>query len=110
LTHPYLEDFLRQCKTDRELKEAIRDLRRALERRQARRRYNQVLGVIAPLGAPERAMLLTLHDNHLAPIEDPGALQKLVDAKLVVMPGSLTMLGRQAAFVLKQRQVKVEIL
>jgi hypothetical protein len=110
MTHPYLEDFLRQCKTDRELKGAIRDLKQALAHRQARRRYNQVLEVLAPLGTPERAVLLTLHDNHLAPIEDPGALQKLVNARLIVMPGSLTMLGRHAATVLKQRQTKVEVL
>lgn len=117
MTHPYLEDFLRQCKTDRELQDAIRDLRKALEGRKARRLYNRILNVIAPLGAPERAILLAVYHDHNTSIEDTEAFQKLRDAKLAVPRGwppdgcaVLTTLGMRAAVVLKQRQVEVTII
>jgi hypothetical protein len=108
MIHPYLESFIRSCRHDRDLRNGIHELKKALVTRQFNRLHERILKAIAPLSTAEREAILKVYNGHNADM-DPAVLQTLRNAKIAGLSGSLTAFGMRVAAVLKQRRAEQEV-
>jgi hypothetical protein len=101
MIHPYLESFIRSCRHDRDLRNGIHELKKALVTRQFNRLHERILKA-------EREAILKVYNGHNADM-DPAVLQTLRNAKIAGLSGSLTAFGMRVAAVLKQRRAEQEV-
>lgn len=101
-----------QYKTDKELHEAIKELREELDRRKGYRLLVRLKRIISELSPIEKAALIEASHTHKesprpnaqTKIHDPELLASLLDKKLVSESGHITILGQQAAFTIRREQ------